>query len=117
MTILANSRIEQIARLNDRCRMELDPKARIGVTANCLAHLCESTPASEAVIQARLLAAVRSHEFAPEFAEALIEQRRGGRFDDATADAGIASLKQPNDRVRVGAWIAMFLDQAASKPN
>jgi GMP synthase-like glutamine amidotransferase len=52
-------------------------------------------------------------EFAPGYAEALIEARRGTRFDEAFADAGIASLHEPNDRVRVASWIAMFLDQNA----
>lgn len=54
-------------------------------------------------------------EFAPEYAEALIEQRRGTRFDEAFADQGVASLHEPNDRLRVGAWIANFLDQQAAK--
>jgi GMP synthase-like glutamine amidotransferase len=50
-------------------------------------------------------------EFDPEFAEALIEARRGTRFDEAKADAGVASLHAPNDRMAVGRWIMRFLDQ------
>jgi GMP synthase-like glutamine amidotransferase len=48
-------------------------------------------------------------EFDPAFAEALIENRRGTRFTEAEADAGVASLRQPNDRARVGEWIGRFL--------
>ena len=51
-------------------------------------------------------------EFDPTFAEALIENRRGTRFDDTKADAGIASLEQPNDRQRVGRWIIDFLNRS-----
>jgi GMP synthase-like glutamine amidotransferase len=55
-------------------------------------------------------------EFAPAYAEALIENRRGTRFTDAQADAAVQSLEQPNDRERVGRWIVSFLEQAAA-PN
>jgi GMP synthase-like glutamine amidotransferase len=48
-------------------------------------------------------------EFAPAYAEALIENRRGTRFSEAQADAAVASLEQPNDRERVGRWIVGFL--------
>lgn len=50
-------------------------------------------------------------EFDPAYATALIEARRGMRFDDAHADAGVASLAHPNDRLEVGRWIVRFLDQ------
>lgn len=49
-------------------------------------------------------------EFDPSFAAALIESRRGGRFDEAFADAGVRSLGQPNDNRRVGQWIDRFLE-------
>jgi GMP synthase-like glutamine amidotransferase len=48
-------------------------------------------------------------EFDPAYAEALIENRRGTRFDDAQADAAVASLHHPNDNARVGAWLKRFL--------
>jgi GMP synthase-like glutamine amidotransferase len=51
-------------------------------------------------------------EFDPAYAQALIEARRGTRFSEDQADAAIASLAEPNDRVRVGGWIARFLDEA-----
>ncbi len=49
-------------------------------------------------------------EFDPAFAKALIEQRRGTRFDDAKADAGVHSLDQPNDRQEIARWIERFLE-------
>lgn len=48
-------------------------------------------------------------EFAPEYARALIETRRGSRIDAAFADEAIASLAQPNDNARVGSWLKRFL--------
>jgi hypothetical protein len=51
----AETRVETIARLNDRCRQGLDRTARITVTRTCLATLSTDTLASEAVAQARLL--------------------------------------------------------------
>lgn len=54
-------------------------------------------------------------EFAPAYAEALIENRRGTRFSEAQADAAVTSLAQPNDRERVGRWIVDFL-QSATHP-
>jgi GMP synthase-like glutamine amidotransferase len=50
-------------------------------------------------------------EFEPEFAAALIEQRRA-RIGDAAADAAIASLAAPDDRARAGAWIRRFIEAA-----
>ena len=49
-------------------------------------------------------------EFDPAFAEALIENRRGTRLTDQQAEAGVASLHQPNDCLQVGRWIMQFLD-------
>jgi len=46
-------------------------------------------------------------EFQSDYAAALIEFRRERL---ANADAAIASLKQPNDRQRVAAWIRRFVD-------
>ncbi|WP_421739336.1 type 1 glutamine amidotransferase [Caulobacter sp.] len=54
-------------------------------------------------------------EFDPAYAAALIEARRGTRYTDAQADAAIATLRQPNDRARVGGWIGRFLDQATAR--
>ena len=48
-------------------------------------------------------------EFDPAYAEALIESRREARFTPEVADAAIASLHQPNDNHRVGAWLKRFL--------
>jgi len=49
-------------------------------------------------------------EFAPDYAKALIEARRGRRFTDAAADAAIASYDHGDDRAEVGGWIRRFLD-------
>ena len=48
-------------------------------------------------------------EFTPEFAQALIEARRGTRFDNAFADAAIESLEGENDRQVAAEWIRNFL--------
>ena len=48
-------------------------------------------------------------EFDPVYAEALIEARRGTRFEDDQADAAVASLHRPNDNARVGEWLRRFL--------
>jgi GMP synthase-like glutamine amidotransferase len=52
-------------------------------------------------------------EFEPSFAAALIESRRGVRFDEDFAEAGLRSLGEPNDNRRVGRWIDRFLAQSA----
>ncbi|ATQ43696.1 glutamine amidotransferase-related protein [Caulobacter mirabilis] len=53
---------------------------------------------------------IQAHpEFAPDYARALIESRRGSRIDEAFADAAIATLDQPNDNARVGGWLKRFL--------
>lgn len=49
-------------------------------------------------------------EFEPAYAKALIENRRGTRYTDAEADRGVLSYEQPDDRRRVGGWIARFLE-------
>jgi GMP synthase-like glutamine amidotransferase len=54
-------------------------------------------------------------EFDPSFAAALIEARRGVRFDEAFADAGVRSLGEPNDNRRVGGWIDRFLELNAPR--
>lgn len=48
-------------------------------------------------------------EFSPEYAAALLETRRGRRIDAALADAALDSLKGPDDRAVLGAWIREFL--------
>jgi GMP synthase-like glutamine amidotransferase len=48
-------------------------------------------------------------EFAPAYAEALIDSRREARLSHDQADAAIASLRRPNDNARVGEWLKRFL--------
>jgi GMP synthase-like glutamine amidotransferase len=47
-------------------------------------------------------------EFSPSYAAALLEARRGTRFDGETVDAALDSLARPNDRERVAMWIRRF---------
>ena len=51
-------------------------------------------------------------EFEPDYAVALIENRRGARLSDAEADRAVASYRTPDDRARVGGWIRNFLAAA-----
>lgn len=48
-------------------------------------------------------------EFQPEYAAALIESRRGHRFEVELADEALATLRRPNDRAVLTAWIRSFL--------
>ena len=53
---------------------------------------------------------LQSHpEFSPEYAAALIELRRSSKYSNEQADRALQTLRQPNDRARVGAWLAQFL--------
>ncbi|HKQ12583.1 MAG TPA: type 1 glutamine amidotransferase [Steroidobacteraceae bacterium] len=53
---------------------------------------------------------LQSHpEFSPEYAAALIELRRSSKYTDEQADRALQTLRQPNDRARVGTWLARFL--------
>lgn len=49
-------------------------------------------------------------EFSPEYAEALIDLRRGTRYRQDFADAAVASLRKPNDAQRVAGWVRNFLN-------
>ncbi|WP_395944642.1 type 1 glutamine amidotransferase [Brevundimonas sp.] len=48
-------------------------------------------------------------EFQPEYAAALVQDRRGSRIPEALADEALDSLKRPNDRAVLTAWIRAFL--------
>jgi len=48
-------------------------------------------------------------EFEPAYARALIEARRADRYEPGQAEAALASLAGPDDRARIGRWIAGFL--------
>ncbi|HEY0681279.1 MAG TPA: hypothetical protein VGD45_03015 [Steroidobacter sp.] len=50
-------------------------------------------------------------EFSPEYATALIDLRRGTRYQQDFADAAAASLQKPNDARRVAGWIRNFLSE------
>jgi GMP synthase-like glutamine amidotransferase len=49
-------------------------------------------------------------EFSPEYATALIDLRRGTRYQQDFADAAVASLTKPNDAQRVAGWVRNFLN-------
>ena len=84
--------------------VELPPHSHV---AACSAF----TPIAAIAYDGRPAISFQGHpEFEPEFATALIEQRRGSRFDDAKADAGVESLGRPNDNRRIGEWIDRFLE-------
>ena len=51
-------------------------------------------------------------EFEDDYAQALVELRRG-KADDATVDAAMASFAQPSDSGRLGSYIARFMTGAA----
>ena len=48
-------------------------------------------------------------EFQPAYAAALTELRRGSRIADELVDEAIESLKRPNDRAVLTAWVRAFL--------
>lgn len=48
-------------------------------------------------------------EFQPAYAAALVEGRRGTRIPEAVADRALESLKRPDDRAVLTAWIRAFL--------
>jgi len=48
-------------------------------------------------------------EFQPAYAAALTELRRGTRIPDALVDEALESLKRPNDRAVLTAWVRAFL--------
>ncbi|WP_296818307.1 type 1 glutamine amidotransferase [Brevundimonas sp.] len=48
-------------------------------------------------------------EFEPAYAAALVDGRRGDRFENDFADRAIVSLGRPNDRALLGKWIGRFI--------
>ena len=101
----------------------MDPVAAFAIPASHQDQVVEAPPRSHVVASSaftpiaalayddRPAISFQGHpEFDPAFAKALIEQRRGTRFDDAKADAGVQSLDQPNDRRQVARWIERFLE-------
>ena len=58
-----NTRTEQIAKLNDRCRQGFDRTALVVMTRTCLATFASDDPAARIVAQARMMGAVRAYTF------------------------------------------------------
>lgn len=74
----------------------------------------EFTPYGVVAYPERRAICVQFHpEFAPEYAQALIDLRRGTVFSEPLAAAALASLRGPNDRERVAEWFKGFLRSAA----
>lgn len=66
--------LSRIAALNDRVRQGLDPKARVVITAACVAALARDAQAAMLHSQAALLMAIDRCNFAP---DERAERRRG----------------------------------------
>ena len=60
--------------------------------------------------QARAISIQLHPEFEPDYAKALIETRRGTRLTQEEADLAVMSYEQPDDRLRVGAWLRRFIE-------
>ncbi|MHB8286288.1 MAG: glutamine amidotransferase-related protein [Caulobacteraceae bacterium] len=71
------------------------------------------TPFGMVAYPERRAFSIQAHpEFAPDYAAALVDSRRGRPFDAPTADAAVQSLAGPNDRDRVAVWLRRFLATA-----
>ena len=70
----------------------------------------EFTPYGIVEYPQRRAMSLQSHpEFTPEYASALIELRRASKYTPEQADRALDTLREPNDRERVGRWLAQFL--------
>jgi GMP synthase-like glutamine amidotransferase len=75
----------------------------------------EFTPFAGLVYRDQKAVSIQPHpEFAPAYAIALIEARRGKVYPDDQADQAVASFSQTDDRLRIGRWIKAFLAQTAA---
>jgi GMP synthase-like glutamine amidotransferase len=70
----------------------------------------EFTPYGIVEYPQRRAMSVQSHpEFTPDYAAALIELRRNSKYSPEQAERALDTLREPNDRERVGRWLAQFL--------
>jgi GMP synthase-like glutamine amidotransferase len=70
----------------------------------------EFTPYGIVEYPQRRAMSLQSHpEFTPDYASALIELRRSSKYTAEQADRALATLREPNDRERVGRWLGQFL--------
>jgi GMP synthase-like glutamine amidotransferase len=70
----------------------------------------EFTPYGILEYPQRRAISLQSHpEFTPEYAAALIELRRNSKYTPEQADRALTTLREPNDRARVGGWLGRFL--------
>jgi GMP synthase-like glutamine amidotransferase len=89
-----------------------DQVVEIGPQARVLAGSDFTPFAMLAYPELRAMSLQPHPEFEPDYTRALIETRRGANFDEAMADEAVASLQEPNDRLRVTVWLRRFLNTA-----
>lgn len=70
---------------------------------------CDFTPFAGLAYGADAISFQCHPEFQPAYAAALTELRRGKRIPDALVDEALESLKRPNDRAILTAWVRAFL--------
>lgn len=76
----------------------------------------EFTPYGIVEYPQRRAMSLQSHpEFTPEYAAALIELRRNSKYSPEQAERALDTLREPNDRERVGRWLAQFLRSNARR--
>jgi GMP synthase-like glutamine amidotransferase len=86
--------------------VELPPNARVIASS-------DFTPFAALAWTDQPAISIQPHpEFDPAYASALIERRLETVLDEAQGRAAIETLKQPNDRARVGGWIGRFLSSS-----
>lgn len=85
-----------------------DQVVAVGPDARVIAS-CDFTPYAGLAYGEDAISFQCHPEFQPEYAAALVELRRGTRIADALVDEAVASLKHPNDRAVLTAWIRAFL--------
>ena len=70
---------------------------------------CDFTPYAGLTYGKDVLSFQCHPEFQPAYAAAITELRRGTRIPDALVDEALESLKRPNDRAILTAWVRAFL--------
>jgi len=106
-------------------RAWMEGEGVIAVPASHQDQVVEAPPGAEAIAgsdfcpfgmldydDGRTLSLQLHPEFEADYARALIETRMGELYPEPEAQAALASLAAPDDRVRVGRWIKGFLARA-----
>ena len=70
----------------------------------------EFTPYGIVAYPQRREMSLQSHpEFSPQYAAAMSQLRRSSKYSNEQADRALQTLRESNDRARVGTWLAEFL--------